>query len=344
MRLSPTTFSLLSTNTRSAVWGGVGWARRQHFSLRARSAPAATMHDELMDELTGVWVGWEATFSSLSGKAQPLPDNVVPEEMQEWGQTPFGWEVLSNEGPGTGAQWARRVARVLPELGCAADNVAVEQASVEVDLQTAQVHHTPHGACSVWAVDTPAQAPSTVEEVRTVFIGPTDGRWPGAPDPPANEVQPTRKRVVVSFKLDTSNAELVGGVVVARMRRVSANAGDEGSCEAMAAVVRAVQGMTSEQATRGSARSLLLDAQTINRAIGERNFAECPCEVWGDTPPKVSTDGGSTVLRLKGGVKLVLDPTAGTVEVSAGMGDGQVAMSRRLGDGGVAASECGRSG
>ena len=90
-------------------------------------------------------------FDPRTGHPKPLDDAYVAEELREWGQSPLGWETFV-EDSGEDALWQRSGFRVLPEAGCAADEVAVAPFSWGVDLASCRVVASSHG---ILAADSP---------------------------------------------------------------------------------------------------------------------------------------------------------------------------------------------
>jgi hypothetical protein len=150
-------------------------------------------------------------------------------------RVPSSREVFSAEGAKDEAfdTWERQLARVLPECGCAADNVATAPATVCVDLLAARVRCWPLAGSggSVQLLDSfkrpsgetnveiAASAPFV--ECRTLFYGPDDGSgaWPGGSAPmivdrssssgsSSSAVPATRKRVSVEIKFDAKFAQV----------------------------------------------------------------------------------------------------------------------------------------
>ena len=124
----------------------------------------------------GCWSGWEVSFCPRTGKALPLDEAYLPEELREWGPPPLGWETFCLDGA-DGSIWTRSGFRILPEAGCAADEVAASTFSWGLDLSTAFLRATteamavdapkyPSGECGAAATGAPPFV-----EVRTVFFG-----------------------------------------------------------------------------------------------------------------------------------------------------------------------------
>jgi len=275
-------------------------------------------------DATGLWAGWEASFSALSGEPQPIDEYYVSDDLVEWGQVPRGWQVLSLEGAtdeAPGSAWSRQVFRVLPESGCAADNVAVAATSSAVDLsraipgswrpppedlrpvvlQTLDTGRWPSGEVG----PSLAHAPPFIE-CRTVVSCPTQG-GPGdlppifmdRPDGPA------RHRALVEFKFDAAVANIASSTIaVSIMTKVDEGSASEKNSPA-AVVAEAVLGAAGASAQRGGGggRRLGVDASTLARVAGGKNFAERRWE--GALAPQASFHAqGVTRLVLPGGIVL----------------------------------------
>lgn len=255
---------------------------RRRLALSSISMPEL-QHEAILASSSGAWAGWEVAFSALTGKPQPIDSIYVPEELAEWGQTPMGWELIVWEGTsGKTRRWERQIARILPELGCAADNVAVATSQDFKELKASHVHTWPLERSTVQIVDSKRfpsgetnediAAATPFVECRTIFYGLED-QWPGAPlllarpskSNTDKEDEPiTRKRVIVDFKFDP----LVGGiatqaVTVNAMRKLQGpvkGAESTGWQQTVYSAAEQLPMQTRGKAT-GSARGLGLDSQ-----------------------------------------------------------------------------------
>lgn len=62
------------------------WRRvRRHAATDAELSTALNKATILLDA-KGLWVGWEASFSALSGQPLPIDPYYVPQDLAEWGQ------------------------------------------------------------------------------------------------------------------------------------------------------------------------------------------------------------------------------------------------------------------
>ncbi|CAM9568808.1 unnamed protein product, partial [Discosporangium mesarthrocarpum] len=83
----------------------------------------------------GEWAGWECRFSHVDGSRIPVPEDYVPESLQEWDVEVWGFETLtSEESRGTEAKLYRKRGRVFPEVGCALDNLSLEVSEKSLPL------------------------------------------------------------------------------------------------------------------------------------------------------------------------------------------------------------------
>ena len=116
-------------------------------SSSARSSSAGIeMDDPIVDSLVGGdYAGHSATFSSDDGSLIRVPEHLVPDSLIEWGQVPSCLEVLTSEDltlsmlENDGVQGVklcieRKVAAVVPEVGCGVDNLDTLRSSEWLDL------------------------------------------------------------------------------------------------------------------------------------------------------------------------------------------------------------------
>jgi len=82
----------------------------------------------------GDYAGYSATFD-LTGKLIPIPEYLIPESLIEWGQTPSALEVIVSEDEPANVDdkkdeadtWKRHTVTILPETGCAIDNLETKK-------------------------------------------------------------------------------------------------------------------------------------------------------------------------------------------------------------------------
>lgn len=102
-------------------------------ALRASSSePLSTVQQPDTDDesvmvlppvpLGGDFAGLSATFNT-DGSLIPIPEKLIPKTLIEWGQAPTALEVLLSEDPANTKPWTRQTVTVLPETGCAVDNM-----------------------------------------------------------------------------------------------------------------------------------------------------------------------------------------------------------------------------
>jgi len=88
---------------------------------------------------TGLYAGRSAQFSSQDAKAIPLPDHVLPEAMVEWGDIPNSYEMLTGDdfawekSEGV-VNFQRTELKVIPEVGCGADNLSFDKTVVAQNI------------------------------------------------------------------------------------------------------------------------------------------------------------------------------------------------------------------
>jgi hypothetical protein len=106
-----------------------------------------TVHEPLLDVyhvdqlFGGDFCGLSASFSS-GGQRLPLPDLWIPPSMQEWGQVPSCVEVIVSEDLYQAPKdvvLQRETVTILPETGCAVDNLETIQTKHSSTLSSWQV-------------------------------------------------------------------------------------------------------------------------------------------------------------------------------------------------------------
>lgn len=92
----------------------------------------------------GDWAGHSATFDSVTGALIPVPEQLVPESMIEWGQIPSCLEVITSENAVDSndenydsevPKVSRIAVTVMPEVGCGVDNLDTTKQRSTVLLQ-----------------------------------------------------------------------------------------------------------------------------------------------------------------------------------------------------------------
>ncbi len=224
----------------------------------------------LLTTQKGCWAGWEVSFDIRTGRPKPLDDAYVAEELREWGQSPLGWETFV-EDSGDDSLWQRNGYRVLPEAGCAADEVAVAPFSWGVDLAQCRVVASSHG---ILAADSPrrpsGECGSAVSrgsavsqpfvDVRTIF-GPSD----------------LGDRIRVDVKVDAASCTIISCVVCAERRDSS------------------TEPPFSSPPKPGSARAKGLDSSSVSSRCG-------PCFVSSKDGTATFDSDGATKLELVDGL------------------------------------------
>ena len=203
-------------------------------------------------------------FDPRTGHPKPLDDAYVAEELREWGQSPLGWETFV-EDSGDDSLWQRSGFRVLPEAGCAADEVAVAPFSWGVDLASCRVVASSHG---ILAADSPrrpsGECGSAVSQpfvdVRTIF-GPSD----------------LGDRIRVDVKVDAASCTIISCVVCAEKRD------------------SATEPPFSSPPKPGSARAKGLDSSSVSSRCG-------PCFVTSKDGTATFDEDGATKLELVDGL------------------------------------------
>ena len=319
-------------------------------SSSSASSSALSAASPLLDAFaqraaTGAWAGWQCDFDGATGALRRVPDRYVPEALVEWGQVPDGFELLAAEvgrddvsfqglsplttrkSPSLLAAEAlvehgaaaprleRRFARMLPEEGCANDNLAAEYSSSTLELLLGDASASDLGVAGddgdddvprvalagcdelgAFTLDGPASAGGDVWHLRTIFAASAgDG---GA-----------RRRVRVTLRFDAAAAAVRGAVRVAAERRVPGDA-------LRALHSGADDGFGRSWPERGTRRTGI-DARSLMTAIDARCFTS------GGANTGVDEEAG---LALPMGVRVrVLDRA---VEVALAQEDGGALCQR----------------
>jgi len=267
-----------------------------------------------LSKTSGFWAGWEASFSAITGEAKPIDSAYVSEDLREWGQVPLGWEYLASEqaSPSSPQSWDMHTYRVLPESGCAADNLAVTQSRRVVDLTQANLRTwtwnrtAGQRSSSLHVLDSlrfpsgevgiDASAIAPFIECRTVFLGDAQGDWPGH----GRALLAGRggaplggsKRVYVHFKFDPSVANIASSTIQVAVGRRLDEQGSSGEATTVEALLRFQQ-----RPTAGSSR-MGIDAGTLSSLVGTKPF----CDVPRDGAGAVEHAGQVTSIALAGGI------------------------------------------
>ena len=265
------------------------------------SSAAATL--ESFAALDGAWAGWQCEFDGATGALRPVPDRYLPEALIEWGQAPEGFELLAAEAVDAGAEptLARRFLRVLPEEGCAVDDLAAEHSRSALALRLGGPAALRGGGADeaalagcaearAFALDGPSSAPSAWH-LRTVFA-----------DAP-------QRRVRVTLRFDGAAAAVRGAVRVAVERRIDGE-------ELRALNGGAADGFGARWPDRGTRRTGI-DARALTAAIGARCFAAKRGGGAGPAPPAAGgllLPPGVRVRAFEHGVEVALADEAGASE------------------------------
>mmetsp|Transcript_26330 Transcript_26330/g.88502 ORF Transcript_26330/g.88502 Transcript_26330/m.88502 type:complete len:325 (-) Transcript_26330:217-1191(-) len=285
---------LLVLGGAAALSGGPRAARLSPLRAMRNEALAESLdRAALLRTSEGCWAGWEVSFSARDGKAEALDASYVSEDLLEWGQVPLGWEVYSRDDfdGELCAAWTRSSFRVLPEAGCAADEVAVAANSAGVDLGQATVRALAAG--DILVVDTRRYpsgettaaigASPPFVEARSLFYG-----EPGAPrrrDGAGAPLLARYDRVRVELKLDPTCAAFVK-VAVFMESRVACGP------------------PFSSKRKPGSSRATGLDATTVSKQCGK-----CFVSAAGDGSADYGENGETTLSLASGRILLNLKPT-----------------------------------
>lgn len=99
------------------------------------SADAHLESSPIVRELIqGDFAGLQANFD-MQGKRIPIPINLIPASLIEWGQEPTSLETFVSENNLT-----RQTLTILPETGCAVDNLETRKSSEVYDSQVTNEH------------------------------------------------------------------------------------------------------------------------------------------------------------------------------------------------------------
>ena len=154
------------------------------FVVRGPAKLTSRLHAGASDVLGGEWAGWQCEFDASTGKVRRVPDHYCSETMVEWDAVPNGFELLSSETLGE-AEVSRKFLQLLPEEGCAVDDLSGEKSSSALDATRLR------GAGGVFTLDGGDR--DDEKHLRTFFAAASDDD--GAP-----------RRVRVSFRTDAEGA------------------------------------------------------------------------------------------------------------------------------------------
>ena len=199
--------------------------------------------------LGGEWAGWACTYSS-SGALQRVPESYLSKSSLEWGGAPAGFEELCSEAleaPFGPSVLSRRTARVLPDDGCACENMMCE-----ISRDALMVAPAGEGDAAPLALDAPVAADGSVA-LETVF-----GGLGTEPRVARSALAESARRTRVSLVYDPAKRKLAAPVVVRQERRYD---------DALSLDVQEASGGRSG-----------LDASWISCAVGINNFGEAKFE------------------------------------------------------------------
>ena len=294
----------------------LGVALRQP-SLSLQLSLAAAMVSRPAARFGGEWAGWCCTYGSKTGTLRRVAEQYLSDTAVEYGQVPAGFEECTTES-WEGDALVRRSVRLLPETGCAVDNLAAE-------ISRATLPAAAHLAVEARACAVDALAEPGVWRCETVFgsLGhprPRDRRG-------AIESSAERTRVALTF--DPQRGALVAvPVVVWQGRRWSETPSlqvkeDRGSRSGLdASWVFAAVGLSCFGGGDG-------DSSKDEAAATERAAAAAERAAAAEQPP--------LLLALPGGVEVRGE--AGRLEVTLFDSEGKAVRLRRTWTGGEVSSE-----
>jgi len=178
---------------------------RSTFGVAQLSLAAASMVARPA-RLGGEWAGWCCTFGK-TGTLRRVDEKYLSATALEWGQLPAGFEECTTES-WEDESLVRRTVRLMPETGCAVDNLAAEVS--RATLPTAAHLAVNARACAVDAV-----AESDVWRCETVFCGLGDPR----PRERRGAIECSAERTRVALTFDPQHGALAAGPVVVWQER-----------------------------------------------------------------------------------------------------------------------------
>jgi hypothetical protein len=265
----------------------------------------------------GEWAGWCCTYGSETGTLRRVNEQYLSDTAVEYGQVPAGFEECTTDSWEDGAL-VRRSVRLLPETGCAVDNLAAEVS--RATLPAAARLAVGARACAVDALAEPG-----AWRCETVFGG------LGGPRPRDRRgaVESSAERTRVAFTFDPQRGALAAvPVVVWQERRWSEAPSlqvkeDRGSRSGLdASWVFAAVGLSCFGGGDG-------DGAKDETAATERAAAAAERAAAAEQPP--------LLLALPGGVEVRGE--AGRLEVSLFDAEGKAVRLRRAWAGGEVSSE-----
>jgi hypothetical protein len=286
-------------------------------SLSLQLSLAAAMVARPAARFGGEWAGWCCTYGSETGTLRRVNEQYLSDTAVEYGQVPAGFEECTTESWEDGAL-VRRSVRLLPETGCAVDNLAAEVS--RATLPAAARLAVGARACAVDALAEPG-----AWRCETVFGG------LGGPRPRDRRgaIESSAERTRVAFTFDPQRGALAAvPVVVWQERRWSEAPSlqvkeDRGSRSGLdASWVFAAVGLSCFGGGDG-------DGAKDETAATERAAAAAERAAAAEQPP--------LLLALPGGVEVRGE--AGRLEVSLFDAEGKAVRLRRAWAGGEVSSE-----
>lgn len=286
-------------------------------SLSLQLSLAAAMVARPAARFGGEWAGWCCTYGSETGTLRRVNEQYLSDTAVEYGQVPAGFEECTTESWEDGAL-VRRSVRLLPETGCAVDNLAAEVS--RATLPAAARLAVGARACAVDALAEPG-----AWRCETVFGG------LGGPRPRDRRgaIESSAERTRVAFTFDPQRGALAAvPVVVWQERRWSEAPSlqvkeDRGSRSSLSASwVDAAVGLSCFGGGDG-------DGAKDETAATERAAAAAERAAAAEQPP--------LLLALPGGVEVRGE--AGRLEVSLFDAEGKAVRLRRAWAGGEVSSE-----
>ena len=286
-------------------------------SLSLQLSLAAAMVARPAARFGGEWAGWCCTYGSETGTLRRVNEQYLSDTAVEYGQVPAGFEECTTESWEDGAL-VRRSVRLLPETGCAVDNLAAEVS--RATLPAAARLAVGARACAVDALAEPG-----AWRCETVFGG------LGGPRPRDRRgaIESSAERTRVAFTFDPQRGALAAvPVIVWQERRWSEAPSlqvkeDRGSRSSLSASwVDAAVGLSCFGGGDG-------DGAKDETAATERAAAAAERAAAAEQPP--------LLLALPGGVEVRGE--AGRLEVSLFDAEGKAVRLRRAWAGGEVSSE-----
>jgi hypothetical protein len=256
------------------------------------------LRGELENMSVGAWAGYQVSFATTTGKPLPLEERFIPHDLIYWGQVPLSWELFTLD-----TALERYVLRVLPEVGCASENVATSAETSKAD-NSDDSHISLHRVKKNHVIVTrDGCSPTGLISCQTFFFL-EDGEWPGGPGrelivsrPNKLPVPRTRTRTCVEFVFDCKSGHISGeSIVVTAMRLIDARHGGVDADNLAAAALYAIP---SQRKRRGpNFYQLGIDARTVSSTIGGHCFVDT------ETPTFFEKRPEGSLLLLPGGIGL----------------------------------------